>query len=869
MLTYIKKCQFYFALWLCCLFMVIVLPTSSQNTSNHFFDIPNSLNRELGEMDQDDEGFIWFITNQGLCRYDGNDVKLVDYKKLLLPINTPPNHLLCYNRFVICTQSTKVYILNKITEQCLVYELNSWVFKMYKNKKGEVVFVTYSGQIWIYSSKSGMQKGVDLSLIAGIKKPVELMHALVDENDNQFLFFTNNKFAKFDGDNLQWGSVPFFNNGYKFASERFIKMSAVTSRFAAILFDNGNVNIYDKKTLLLVDSVLNKSIAAVLTLNDELVIIPGEDLQKKSISLNGNFLLVEKLFKERARVSVTVLFQRNKNKVLLSTSNGLVEFSSLLNSKDYIFRQKKVVDFFKNKSIRCIYKVGDELLVGTYSGFYSCTSDTIKLLNKTFVYSLQAYDKDHLAAGLEGSSGLAKYHIATQKIIPMPNAQFKNSNFHVTAIYHTGTEWLCGSYNNIFTVFDSANTWGVKPKNITGVSLGTIRQISKIRGSVFVACQEGFFKIVDTGFQKIYPAQAAMRVTCMLEAPDGIWLGTYGDGIVKINDKGKYLEQFGFNEGLSNNFVYSMVQVGNSIVIGTGAGVSVLSTLGVPHFVQVKNEVELYGLTTQEFNHSAFFFDKSKQQVILGGVNGLSFIDVKNRKEDGEEKANKIQLSYVKTSAKNASYQLDLFATLKDSIQVYSVNSSIHLKFVCIDDPQQETALFRIKGLSDQWQSIKLKEEINIYSLPPGNYSIEVKLPFSANFNYFFSKKLIVLPVFYQTILFKGIIIVLCLIMVYSIWQYRLSKIKKEHKMRSLIASDLHDDIGSTLNSISVYSSIAENQLESNLPNTKILLNRMGNASREMVEKMSDIVWTIHPKNDEFEKVLDRIRFFAAELLSV
>jgi two-component system sensor histidine kinase UhpB len=56
--------------------------------------------------------------------------------------------------------------------------------------------------------------------------------------------------------------------------------------------------------------------------------------------------------------------------------------------------------------------------------------------------------------------------------------------------------------------------------------------------------------------------------------------------------------------------------------------------------------------------------------------------------------------------------------------------------------------------------------------------------------------------------------------------------------------------------------------LGNNLPNTKVLLYKMGMASREMIEKMSDIVWAIHPKNDEFEKVLDRIRFFAAELLS-
>ncbi len=31
---------------------------------------------------------------------------------------------------------------------------------------------------------------------------------------------------------------------------------------------------------------------------------------------------------------------------------------------------------------------------------------------------------------------------------------------------------------------------------------------------------------------------------------------------------------------------------------------------------------------------------------------------------------------------------------------------------------------------------------------------------------------------------------------------------------------------------------------------------------------MNDIVWAIHPKNDQFENVIERMQFFAAELLS-
>lgn len=86
--------------------------------------------------------------------------------------------------------------------------------------------------------------------------------------------------------------------------------------------------------------------------------------------------------------------------------------------------------------------------------------------------------------------------------------------------------------------------------------------------------------------------------------------------------------------------------------------------------------------------------------------------------------------------------------------------------------------------------------------------------------------------------------------------------------VRQKIASDLHDDIGSTLNSISVYSEIAGNQLQSNPQNAQNILSKMGNASRNMIDIMNDIVWAVNPKNDQFENVVQRMQYFAGELLS-
>lgn len=88
------------------------------------------------------------------------------------------------------------------------------------------------------------------------------------------------------------------------------------------------------------------------------------------------------------------------------------------------------------------------------------------------------------------------------------------------------------------------------------------------------------------------------------------------------------------------------------------------------------------------------------------------------------------------------------------------------------------------------------------------------------------------------------------------------SKLKLEN-IRNKIASDLHDDVGSTLNSISVYSEVAKQKS----PAVVDELEQIGDASRKIIEVMSDIVWTINPKNDTFENIVSRMGTLAYNLL--
>jgi signal transduction histidine kinase len=117
---------------------------------------------------------------------------------------------------------------------------------------------------------------------------------------------------------------------------------------------------------------------------------------------------------------------------------------------------------------------------------------------------------------------------------------------------------------------------------------------------------------------------------------------------------------------------------------------------------------------------------------------------------------------------------------------------------------------------------------------------------------------------------FAGIFVVL-LIGGYGFYRFRKNKQLENQQAllaeRLRISRELHDDMGSTLSSISVYSEVAKNRAAKNENETEVLL-KIGNASRELIEKMSDIVWSLNPNNENFEQLKNRMMAFAAMMLT-
>jgi signal transduction histidine kinase len=94
-----------------------------------------------------------------------------------------------------------------------------------------------------------------------------------------------------------------------------------------------------------------------------------------------------------------------------------------------------------------------------------------------------------------------------------------------------------------------------------------------------------------------------------------------------------------------------------------------------------------------------------------------------------------------------------------------------------------------------------------------------------------------------------------------------IEQLRNNEEVRTRIARDLHDDLGSTLSSIRILSELAENQTINNSGKLPNLLNRIKNSTQKLQENLQDIVWTTQSKDDSIDQLLVKIRLFGGEIL--
>ena len=98
-----------------------------------------------------------------------------------------------------------------------------------------------------------------------------------------------------------------------------------------------------------------------------------------------------------------------------------------------------------------------------------------------------------------------------------------------------------------------------------------------------------------------------------------------------------------------------------------------------------------------------------------------------------------------------------------------------------------------------------------------------------------------------------------------ALYRYRVMHILQLERLRTRIASDLHDDLGASLTQIAVVSDQlrVDHHRNGNVPET---LAQIAEIAREMSAALGDVVWYIGPERDHLADLLSRMRRIGNDL---
>jgi ligand-binding sensor domain-containing protein/two-component sensor histidine kinase len=178
---------------------------------------------------------------------------------------------------------------------------------------------------------------------------------------------------------------------------------------------------------------------------------------------------------------------------------------------------------------------------------------------------------------------------------------------------------------------------------------------------------------------------------------------------------------------------------------------------------------------------------------------------------------------------------------------------------------------YMLEGFDKNWIEAGDRNSVSYSNLEGRNYIFKVRAS-SKKGNWtgeHAAVNITIIPPFWKRWWFFALAALVVAGAIYGMYRYRINELVKRQTIRNKIAQDLHDNVGSTLSSISVYSQVAKiyhkQQKQDDLQQT---LEKIGATSSEMISEMNDIVWAINPRNDNMNVILQRMESYARPLLS-
>lgn len=557
-------------------------------------------------------------------------------------------------------------------------------------------------------------------------------------------------------------------------------------------------------------------------------------------------------------------FENKGNTLLMSLNNLIVQ---LVPAK-HLFKTM-LTDAVAINSIRSIYKhPGGRLYVGSYKDrFLSIDEKTGEKIAESnqFVYDILHWNADTLLLSTEGD-GLFWYEMNKRKLTPLvlhpARSGLHPPQTYMTTLTRAGREsvWV-GTYTGLLLVNPYTHTY--EPIKDDVLVQTKILSTVENNGKLWIGTPTGLAewdKDTDTLHYRISDSP----VYCIIRVGAEFWLGTEGKGILILDSDGRIKDTIDNSGGLTNNTVYGLVSEGQHVVAATQNGMSIINR----KTKRIRNYSRLDQLPASEFNHRAVFH--AGDTVYLGTINGLVRFSVANESTLLNEVSPKdIPLAVTRLTTERSGTGTQhhyAFPYLKENgIVIEASTRYFSIGFGGWSEYTEGLQYFYRLDSQTDWYPLGNRQEIAFVETPPGDYRLELmaQLPDGQQAGAMLQVPLVVKPAFHQTVWFKALVLLAIGLLIWSVFRYREHVMRKEKKMRVKIASDLHDEVGSSLTRIYFQ---ADSLSVKPYPGDGKQLQQIADTSKEALLTMSDMVWSIDSRFDTVKDLVIRMKDYVYKL---
>lgn len=707
-------------------------------------------NSSVADIIQDNNGFIWVATSEGLNRFDSygfEQYRMDENDTASLPSNFiftlcltrtgklwigSRNGISCYNettnKFDNYLQNSSSYYVTKIHElnDSVLLIVDRYALSLFNIKTKKFIRKTIFPQknTGIHSSLLLSQSKVLLGTTKGLyeyelylnqlRKSVPL---LGNQRINCLLHSKNGLWAGTENDGL-----------YKLDFRLNIVKNIRNQPEKGICSNSVRCLSYDNKSNLWIGTVFGVSV--LNSTENSITLYQHNELDIESLSQN----------------SVRCIFPDNQGGIWLGTYYGGVNYLNPLKNK---FMKLKNLPFgygLNDKIISAICEVANgEIWIGTNDNginIYNMSTDKYTYVNtshhkfsKLLSNNIKLIYPVSASAAYIGTSkgGLALVDKIKGVIRYWNNVNSKlNSETVLSMLNLTNRKYWVGTLNGL-REFDGNDFFEIPDKHLQLITkqkkISTLFKDSK--GFIWVGMFDGFIryspqtgKIIDF---KNHPDYNSRRqsISAFTEDRNGkIWIAT-SNGILIFEDENRALKKLTTLNGLANDFVYGIIPNGNEMWITTNNGLSCYNITNS----NFRNFYTIDGLLSNQFNEYAFCKTASNY-IFIGGMNGVNYFNPDNLNFNNYSP--KVFFTGLKVFNKLV-YPKDKTNILKNSLLSTPVvklkhnQNSIVVGFTVVNYISAGNNVFKYKleGFDKEWYETN-QREVTYSNLNPGSYTLLV-----------------------------------------------------------------------------------------------------------------------------------------------